>query len=185
MNASRLRFSPPAWGWSYPRDAAQVGRALENAGKVGGVTYLNKEKTRQWLARNLGFNRPQYQGPLTGHPYVRTDAELGQGRFATGDYPVNQSPRQFGQQLKDAPDISDALKFSPPAWGWSDCVFVGAWLPVVFPTRVGMVRMSAARPDMPVSFPHPRGDGPGFNNCRSGSVDAAPGPIPSVGNPHV
>ncbi len=52
------------------------------------------------------------------------------------------------------------MMFSPPAWGWSgenreEVTFVD-----VLPTRVGMVRTPRTFPRLPLSSPHPRGDGP-------------------------
>ena len=57
--------------------------------------------------------------------------------------------------------------FSPHAWGWSGVVDVDAANLAVFPTRVGMVRMS--QKDVPAAgrFPHTRGDGP--DCCAAGT----------------
>ena len=50
--------------------------------------------------------------------------------------------------------------FSPPAWGWSAAMVAGEAGAIVFPTRVGMVRISGSPPGTQARFPHPRGDGP-------------------------
>ena len=50
--------------------------------------------------------------------------------------------------------------YSPPAWGWSVELRRIVGVPIVFPTRVGMVRYSVIGGSTNVSIPHPRGDGP-------------------------
>ena len=50
--------------------------------------------------------------------------------------------------------------FSPPAWGWSVNWHYIIATSVVFPTRVGMVRVAFVAMALMRSFPHPRGDGP-------------------------
>ena len=51
-------------------------------------------------------------------------------------------------------------EFSPHAWGWSSPVAPPDPELMVFPTRVGMVRLRRARLRKLVCFPHTRGDGP-------------------------
>ena len=51
-------------------------------------------------------------------------------------------------------------EYSPPAWGWSAKTVETATEPVVFPTRVGMVRQDCRCAPERKSIPHPRGDGP-------------------------
>ena len=57
------------------------------------------------------------------------------------ELPVNGFPHPRG----DGPGISDnvfeTLRFSPPAWGWSVVGVRCETSVVVFPTRVGMVRV--------------------------------------------
>src|ERR1035437_1061375 len=48
---------------------------------------------------------------------------------------------------------------SPPAWGWSDYPLGGSLGHPVLPTRVGMVRISAAAMSPQISAPRPRGRG--------------------------
>src|SRR5208337_3626779 len=51
--------------------------------------------------------------------------------------------------------------FSPRAWGWSDLRQRPLRLRRVLPTRVGMVRPTAACRFREARSPHARGDGPG------------------------
>ena len=113
----------------YPRDASQVLAAIRRTGGPGGVTYWNKEKTRQWLAGSSGFNSPQHLGPLSGQRNLPTNEDLGQGRFSLSDQPETNPPapatpatpvapepdpaqgtRQFAEQLQASDDMSEALK---------------------------------------------------------------------------
>jgi hypothetical protein len=74
----------------------------------------------------------------------------------------------------DGPERTQAskklLQFSPHAWGWSATVARGDRRPVVLPTRVGMVRLSAPLVSTAARSPHTRGDGPQkqfFHGCLS------------------
>ncbi len=73
---------------------------------------------------------------------------------------VVRSPHPRG----DGPELAlvemGLVKFSPPAWGWSETGADDRRLPVVLPTRVGMVRSTGNRRSPRRSSPHPRGDGP-------------------------
>ena len=53
-----------------------------------------------------------------------------------------------------------ALMFSPRPWGWSATINFEVERTLVFPTPVGMVRISRIKPSPKRSFPHARGDGP-------------------------
>ena len=50
--------------------------------------------------------------------------------------------------------------FSPRTWGWSAWVGGNAQIYGVFPTHVGMVRVSGKNFGAALCFPHARGDGP-------------------------
>ena len=53
-----------------------------------------------------------------------------------------------------------SIRFSPHAWGWSGSQAHGESALLVFPTRVGMVRVEAESGAASHGFPHTRGDGP-------------------------
>ena len=53
-----------------------------------------------------------------------------------------------------------ACPFSPHAWGWSAGRRAGYRHRTVLPTRVGMVRPAENFPQVSISSPHTRGDGP-------------------------
>ncbi len=57
-------------------------------------------------------------------------------------------------------DIDSGKLFSPPAWGCSVDTNGSNSVFNVFPTRVGMFRLSAKRGHLASCFPHPRGDVP-------------------------
>jgi len=77
------------------------------------------------------------------------------GRAGSGGFP---HPRGDGPRYSASNHAG--RRFSPPAWGWS-VLHVGALRDFeVFPTRVGMVRMSSTPAISQSGFPHPRGDGP-------------------------
>jgi hypothetical protein len=69
-------------------------------------------------------------------------------------------PHTRGDGPYPPPIKSNCSRFSPHAWGWSDCGYIHGWNHRVFPTRVGMVRHDRWRSDLPQCFPHTRGDGP-------------------------
>ena len=50
--------------------------------------------------------------------------------------------------------------YSPHAWGWTAGLIAACSRNLVFPTRVGMDRLSSATPETCFSIPHTRGDGP-------------------------
>ena len=52
------------------------------------------------------------------------------------------------------------LSFSPRPWGWSGSDARACLVGDVFPTPVGMVRLSATNSPYRWRFPHARGDGP-------------------------
>jgi len=69
-------------------------------------------------------------------------------------------PHPRGDGPINVPDDEYRHWFSPPAWGWSDPLRYPLGDPMVFPTRVGMVRCGAPVRRVRSRFPHPRGDGP-------------------------
>ncbi len=60
--------------------------------------------------------------------------------------------RRFSEQQRNP--------FSPHAWGWSALTFFAAHVIIIFPTRVGMVRIHPKHQRVCRHFPHTRGDGP-------------------------
>ena len=74
--------------------------------------------------------------------------------------PPNSSPHPRGDGPDKLAGLMIAVKFSPPAWGWSDLRHRPRRRSIVLPTRVGMVRVSPRSHAIPICSPHPRGDGP-------------------------
>ncbi len=81
---------------------------------------------------------------------------------ASGSFP---HPRGDGPPRRSA--LGRTTRFSPPAWGWSGRPLIRNQLLLVFPTRVGMVRVSVEASTLDECFPHPRGDGPPRGLARS------------------
>ena len=69
--------------------------------------------------------------------------------------------RRFGRQPNALTRHLEEMKFSPPAWGWSEHDKNRSHDRYVLPTRVGMVRCLSLRRAETTRSPHPRGDGPG------------------------
>ena len=67
-----------------------------------------------------------------------------------------------------------ALAFSPHAWGWSGTAGRQNRAGIVFPTRVGMVRLKKTIDEGRRRFPHTRGDGPSANLSDVASVGFSP-----------
>ena len=149
---ARLRFSPPAWGWSERccrrLTAAHV---FPPAWGWSALARIN-ENAREVFPTRVGMVRVWLSGPPTdlGFPHPR------------GDGPNNPL----------LPAVR--IRFSPPAWGWSVHGHVELARDVVFPTRVGMVRLRVCAPWLPLSFPHPRGDGPQIPRCVSSAAQFSP-----------
>ena len=112
----------------------------------------------------------KYSPPAWGWSGREGEHERGAGVFPTrvGMVRFRNGLRRFGQSIPhprgDGPSslgITNIVRlYSPPAWGWS-ALFVGnRGRPVVFPTRVGMVRLLGGDTGLPQRIPHPRGDGP-------------------------
>ncbi len=85
---------------------------------------------------------------------------------------VRRSPRSprwwsyFPHTRGDGPAMDARLQvleiFSPHAWGWSGSPMGELWESIIFPTRVGMVRVFTRFGSAASNFPHTRGDGPSF-----------------------
>ncbi len=71
---------------------------------------------------------------------------------------------RFPHKRGDVPETLSnerrADRFSPQAWGCSDCYGGHPEWHIVFPTSVGMFRSTGSRCIIMVSFPHKRGDVP-------------------------
>ncbi len=88
---------------------------------------------------------------------------VGMVRFSA---PFQKPGRGFPHTRGDGPALEnhafEKARFSPHAWGWSARRLKLQYFTIVFPTRVGMVRIASERSDSLGGFPHTRGDGP----CR-------------------
>ncbi len=71
-----------------------------------------------------------------------------------------RSPHPRGDGPAERDEVLEALRFSPPAWGWSVRTKGRTQRPTVLPTRVGMVRFVGVVVAGLSRSPHPRGDGP-------------------------
>ena len=76
------------------------------------------------------------------------------------DVACNSFPHPRGDGPEHFDSKGGIKEFSPPAWGWSDIQSKYRREPEVFPTRVGMVRITLRKLFWMPCFPHPRGDGP-------------------------
>ena len=78
--------------------------------------------------------------------------------------PFSASPTGFPHTRGGGPDCHPEYqrreKFSPHAWGWTWMSSVRTSCSVVFPTRVGVDRMSEPISQRKPRFPHTRGGGP-------------------------
>ncbi len=70
-------------------------------------------------------------------------------------HPRGDGPNALTRHLEE-------MKFSPPAWGWSEQTRPFRCADSVLPTRVGMVRPTRIAWRLQDCSPHPRGDGPTF-----------------------
>src|ERR1035441_6073635 len=75
-------------------------------------------------------------------------------------WPALGIPHPRGDGPSSWTAVSPYPPYSPPAWGWSATKHPKTPNVVVFPTRVGMVRLPNAHLLTPCGIPHPRGDGP-------------------------
>src|ERR1035438_7690934 len=188
-----MSYSPPAWGWS---DAAQMG--LHGAHvfptRVGMVRW--SQTSRGWraciphprgdgpaLARNPEFV-PPYSPPAWGWSGARLHDGADLRVFPTRVGMVRGSSQQPDRRSciphprGDGPQIAFSVPFvmmySPPAWGWSDRRVLAKLAILVFPTRVGMVRMRPPLRRRRPRIPHPRGDGPASSKPASSRQTYSP-----------
>ena len=152
-------FSPPAWGWS----AGQT-----RAGARGSVFPTRVGMVRSWRTKrkmSSGFPHPRGDGPIEkggsnerrvfsppawGWSGVSFALSSQNEVFPTRVGMVRSSPSastpapRFPHPRGDGPGEPARRRggeaFSPPAWGWSVGGVDILDLPMVFPTRVGMVR---------------------------------------------
>ena len=157
---SRLQsqFSPPAWGWSVSSWLrGESGWVFPT--RVGMVRRSSSPATPSG-----GFPHPRGDGPSA------LKDEHGVEEFSPPAWGWSGGALRSMRQARFSPPAwgwsghhrAAALrpKFSPPAWGWSGSCRPGAPRAVVFPTRVGMVRIRWRETGPREGFPHPRGDGP-------------------------
>ena len=114
--------------------------------------------------------RSAYSPPAWGWSVVASAELECETVFPTRVGMVRRQPQPAGERRRiphprgDGPENSEPQSgspaYSPPAWGWSGPMNPLFALQVVFPTRVGMVRMAGPSPAASGGIPHPRGDGP-------------------------
>src|SRR5437773_413555 len=83
-------------------------------------------------------------------------------------------PHACGDGPLTSPHDLNATGFSPRVWGWSGTPALTITFALVFPTRVGMVRIESSCPGSPESFPHACGDGPQAEDSTSYMVKFSP-----------
>ena len=105
-----------------------------------------------------GWSVIQLHGSAQHHVFPTC---VGMVRNQPGLYAVlNGFPHMRGDGPPYIPKIGLNVKFSPHAWGWSDCLGAVRVHAGVFPTCVGMVRGLHPWRCVNRGFPHMRGDGP-------------------------
>ena len=153
------RFSPRAWGWSAWRSPRAIAAPVfpTRVGMVQAQTEAKKKKSK-FSPRAWGWSD---RIPIGGGSLPVFPTRVGMVRIllcrcrARGCF-----PHARGDGPSNRFRITRGPMFSPRAWGWSGHVSAVAGVPVVFPTRVGMVRPHAISASRVGSFPHARGDGP-------------------------
>ena len=77
------------------------------------------------------------------------------------------SPISFPHACGDGPEMIigsiPIRSFSPCVWGWSEQMLMEKVHHIVFPMRVGMVRIMKIQNKHIICFPHACGDGPEIN----------------------
>ncbi len=186
-------FSPPAWGWPGDGARGQPRRPVFPT-RVG----MARPDPRP-LQRSPRFPHPRGDGPMSPSSVVAKlpfsppawgwpgdgverrvcfhvfPTRVGMARRFAGCMAASRCfphPRGDGPLLLGDGDGSGG--FSPPAWGWpvEDCGDSGGG--DVFPTRVGMARLSRVLHAIASGFPHPRGDGPCPPSIRSATSGFSP-----------
>ena len=108
------------------------------------------------------------------HPRV-LPTRVGMVRLQTAARPgLRRSPHPRGDGPVNRKKPEYRPGFSPPAWGWSGSLLSLPFTTFVLPTRVGMVRRWRRRSQLFSCSPHPRGDGPGSFQWRSGLRQFSP-----------
>ncbi len=152
-------FSPPAWGWSVARAGRGQFQAVFPT-RVGMVRHEHSLPHPQKRFPHPRGDGPRwlfaircdalFSPPAWGWSGVDAAVERFVSVFPTRVGMVrhtrNNTTRSTGfpHPRGDGPSTvgpaSGSRWFSPPAWGWSEPVFVALRVEEVFPTRVGMVR---------------------------------------------
>ncbi len=176
-------FSPPAWGWSAGCVSSTYSDAVlpTRVGMVRCSAYGPARGRRSPHPRGDGPLWPSssttpaaFSPPAWGwsEPVecVRRAGVVLPTRVGMVQRPGDEpsagasSPHPRGDGPLSTLVYNISLKFSPPAWGWSDTDRILSVTINVLPTRVGMVRLSALSVPSAPRSPHPRGDGPALPN---------------------
>ena len=159
IEARSIAFSPRAWGWSGDSCTGSNVRCSPHArGDGPGVrstgSLVSGFSPRAWGWSAIHGRRLDVQ-PSSPHARGDGPAEVSRSRA-----PRKRSPHARGDGPVILPLPSDAVMFSPRAWGWSGDLYRDSHLPAfsprawgwsggcapftpcrrVLPTRVGMVR---------------------------------------------
>ncbi len=175
----KLEFSPRTWGWTvshewgldtfrvFPThvgmDRVWIGRRFCGSGfphaRGDGPRWWRAARSRNtfsprtwgWTGLRVGFAAPNRVFPT----HVGMDR-----RCAAAQFPCSSFPHARGDGPSAREEHQEDSGFSPRTWGWTDTVLLLARIPSVFPTHVGMDRVSLALDRRGPCFPHARGDGP-------------------------
>ncbi len=203
---SHTKISPPAWGW--PGSVAHQERLRHDFPTRVGMARHHAHVR----APDRGFPHPRGDGPPPTSPSSQAHSisppawgwPVTTARLLPlqPDFPTRvgmarpahrrcKPPRGFPHPRGDGPPWCDIdgepALISPPAWGWPGPAWRADHPRGDFPTRVGMARLSASDDAACYGFPHPRGDGPQYQ--ESGGGDGAISPPawgwPEVGTEHM
>ena len=173
------KCSPPAWGWSDPRQGRHVDRFVLPT-RVGMVRH-----TPTNFLRFCGAPHPRGDGPVTSwvccsvilcsppawgwsdhvaaliHHLPVLPTRVGMVRLHRNPQNgASRAPHPRGDGPSTQKHTVTITGCSPPAWGWSGQESPQRLCISVLPTRVGMVRLAFSLGHLRHSAPHPRGDGP-------------------------
>ena len=154
-------FSPHAWGWSgfhrrkitlptvFP---TRVGMVRESNPPSGALQCFPHTRGDGPPLSTLNSPTGRFSPHAWGWSVFVAVGAVGGDVFPTRVGMVRHRPalpahrRRFPHTRGDGPQRRNLLEregaFSPHAWGWSVLVSVVLRLPAVFPTRVGMVRLT-------------------------------------------
>jgi len=172
-------FSPRAWGWSGPRAAAGLGRAVlpTCVGMVRQVSLQRRTVLRSPHVRGDGpltlgerLGQRPFSPRAWGWSGVRQDRP-GATRVLPTCVGMVLIPLSMASVMVRSPHVRGdgpfpnewlicGMWFSPRAWGWSENLLRGHLPSEVLPTCVGMVRKCKLTTGAAVCSPHVRGDGP-------------------------